>query len=100
MLLFTHLNVIFESPELQPSIKTPSIHRKMKGLLILCNKIGSVGWYTAPTIHRGSYMSAPVLLNLSNKLEKSNKMQGLLSILLLFLKEFTGLIKPGGIFIE
>ena len=34
--------------------------------------------------HRGSYMSAHVLLNLLNKLRKSDKMQGLLSSLSLF----------------
>ena len=34
--------------------------------------------------HRGSYMSAPVLLNLLNKLRKRDKMQGLPSILSLF----------------
>ena len=33
-------------------------------------------------------MSAHVLLNLSNELEKSDKMQGLPSILLLFCNEF------------
>ena len=33
-------------------------------------------------------MSVHVLLNLSNELRKSNKMQGLPSILLLFRKEF------------
>ena len=34
--------------------------------------------------YRGSYMSAHVLLNLLNKLGKSDKMQGLPSILSLF----------------
>ena len=34
--------------------------------------------------HRGSYMSAHVLLNLLNKLRKRDKMRGLSSILLLF----------------
>ena len=35
-------------------------------------------------IHRGSYMSAHVLLNLLNKLRKIDKMRGLPSILSLF----------------
>ena len=35
-------------------------------------------------LHRGSYMSAPVLLNLLNNLRKSDKMRGLPSILSLF----------------
>ena len=39
-------------------------------------------------IHRGSYMSAHVLLNLLNKLEKRDKMRGLSSILSLFRNEF------------
>ena len=38
-------------------------------------------------LHRGSYMSGHVVLN-SNKLGKSEKMQGLSSILSLFCKEF------------
>ena len=38
--------------------------------------------------HRGSYMSAHVLLNLLNELGKRNKMRGLLSILSLFRNEF------------
>ena len=37
-------------------------------------------------IHRGSYMSAHVLLDLLNELGKSDKMQGLQSILSLFRK--------------
>ena len=37
--------------------------------------------------HRGSYMSAPVLLNLLNELRESDKMRGLPSILLLFRNE-------------
>ena len=40
------------------------------------------------TIHRGSYMSAHVLLNLLNELGKSDKMRGLPSILSLFRNEF------------
>ena len=39
-------------------------------------------------IHRGSYMSAHVLLNLLNKLGKRDKMRGLPSILLLFGNQF------------
>ena len=41
-----------------------------------------------PDIHRGSYMSAHVLLNLLNKLGKRDKMRGLPSILSLFRNEF------------
>ena len=39
-------------------------------------------------LYRGSYMSAHVLLNLLNELGKSDKMQGLPSILSLFRNEF------------
>ena len=39
-------------------------------------------------IHRGSYRSAHVLLNLLNELRKRDKMRGLLSILSLFRHEF------------
>ena len=39
-------------------------------------------------LYRGSYMSAHILLNLLNELRKSDKMQGLSSILSLFRKEF------------
>ena len=39
-------------------------------------------------LHRGSYMSAHVLLNLLNELGKRYKMRGLPSILSLFLNEF------------
>ena len=39
-------------------------------------------------IHRGSYMSAHVLLILLNELRKRNKMRGLPSILSLFRREF------------
>ena len=38
-------------------------------------------------LHRESYMSAHVLLNLLNELGKSDKMRGLLSILSLFRNE-------------
>ena len=39
-------------------------------------------------INRGSYKSAHVLLNLSNELQKRDKMRGLPSILSLFRNEF------------
>ena len=39
-------------------------------------------------LHRGSYMSAHVLLNLLNELGKRDKMRGLPSILSLFCNEF------------
>ena len=39
-------------------------------------------------LNRGSYLSAHVLLNLLNELEKSDKMRGLPSILSLFRNEF------------
>ena len=40
------------------------------------------------TLHRGSYMSAHVLLNLLNELGERNQMRGLPSILSLFHNEF------------
>ena len=40
------------------------------------------------TLHRGSYMSAHVLLNLLDELGKRDKMRGLPSILFLFRNEF------------
>ena len=43
---------------------------------------------SAHYIHRGSYMSAHVLLNLLNELGKRDKMRGLPSILSLFRNEF------------
>ena len=49
--------------------------------LISANSVCLVG-----QIHRGSYMSAHVLLNLLNKLGKRDKMRGLPSILSLFLQ--------------
>ena len=42
-------------------------------------------------VNRGSYMTAHVLLNLLNKLGKSDKMQGLSSILSLFCNKFNQL---------
>ena len=41
-----------------------------------------------PSLLRGSYMSAHVLLNLLNKLRKRDKMLGMPSILSLFCNEF------------
>ena len=41
-----------------------------------------------PFVHRGSYMSAYVLLNLLNKLMKRDKIGGLTSFLSLFGNEF------------
>ena len=46
-------------------------------------------------LHRGSYMSAHVLLNLLNELGKSDKMRGLPSILLLFRNVFNKFNKTG-----
>ena len=40
------------------------------------------------SMHRGSYMSADVLLNLLNELSKRDKMRGLPSILFLFRNSF------------
>ena len=40
------------------------------------------------SVHRGSYVSAHVILNLLNKLGKRNKMQGLPIILSLFRNKF------------
>ena len=48
-------------------------------ILILCMLVN---------FNRESYMGAHVLLNLLNKLGKSDKMQSLLSILLLFRNKF------------
>ena len=44
--------------------------------------------YPNQPVHRGSYMSAYVLLNLLNELGKRDKMRGLPSILSLFRNEF------------
>ena len=41
-----------------------------------------------PAVNRGSYVSAHVLLNLSNELGKRDKMRGLLGILSLFRNSF------------
>ena len=48
------------------------------------HEISSLNYNKNEEIHRGSYMSAHVLLNLLNKLGKSHKMRGLSSILSLF----------------
>ena len=45
-------------------------------MVVICNRL-----------HRGSYMSSHVLLNLLNMLEKKDKMRGLPSILSLFRNE-------------
>ena len=47
-----------------------------------------IGTGMTKIIHRGSYMSAHVLLNLLNELGKRDKMRGLPSILSLFRNEF------------
>ena len=46
------------------------------------------GHWKCSGLHRGSYMSAHVLLNLLNELGKRDKMRGLPSILSLFRNEF------------
>ena len=50
--------------------------------------ITNTNYTNKPRIHRGSYMSAHVLLNLLNELGKRDKMLGLPSILSLFRNEF------------
>ena len=52
-------------------------------VLICCRNTyyGKCTKYNACVLYRGSYMGAHVLLNLLNNLGKSDKMQGLLSIL-------------------
>ena len=54
-------------------------------IMIMNTAITPAGLYS---IHRGSYMSAHVLLNLLNELGKRDKMRGLPSILSLFRNEF------------
>ena len=51
-------------------------------------RIGKEGNDLISGIHRGSYMSAHVLLNLLNELGKRDKMRGLPSILSHFRNEF------------
>ena len=50
--------------------------------------IGPVDFGVQKCVHRGSYMSAHVLLNLFNELGKRDEMRGLPSILSLFRNEF------------
>ena len=54
-------------------------------------------WYipAGSVINRGSYMSAHVLLNLSNELRKSDKIRGLLSILSFCRNKFDKFIYTG-----
>ena len=51
---------------------------------LLCNLSDSRGHLLAHFLYRGSYMSAHALLNLLNKLGKSDKMRGLPSLYLFF----------------
>ena len=51
--------------------------------------------FTRKKVHRGSYRSTHVLLNLLNELRKSNKMRDLHIILLLFRKELNKFNNPG-----
>ena len=62
-----------------------------------CHILGSVQKYETgawlllffqAVVHRGSYMSAHVLLNLLNELGKKDQMRGLSSILSLFCNKF------------
>ena len=57
-----------------------------KQVLLLC--FNDIKRQIKRQIHRGSYMSAYVLLNLLNELGKRDKMRGLPSILSLFRNEF------------
>ena len=59
--------------------------RPMDSFRVIAENFFSAGKYFK---HRGSYMSAHVLLNLLNELGKRDKMRGLSSILSLFRKEF------------
>ena len=51
-------------------------------------------------VNRGSNMSAHVLLNLLNKLRKSDKMRGLPSILLFFRNEFNKFNNTGALMLD
>ena len=51
-------------------------------------------------LHRGSYMSSHVLLNLLNNLGKSDKMRGLQSILSLFRRKFMKFINTGALMLD
>ena len=68
------------------------MHKSTMGLDTSYDNITSSSPYTVNgklmRIHRGSYMSAHVLLNLLNELGKRDKMRGLPSILSLFRNEF------------
>ena len=50
-------------------------------------KLGASGFFSK-LLHRGSYMSDHVLINLLNELRKRDKMRGLPSIISLFRNEF------------
>ena len=52
------------------------------------------------SIHRGSYMSAHVLLNLLNELRKIDKIQGLPISLLLFRNEFNKFNKTRALILD
>ena len=56
-------------------------------------RINPENFHQYSTVHRWSYISADVLLNLVNELLKSDKMLGLPSILSLFRNEFNKLKK-------
>ena len=62
--------------------------------MISCQSIG------VKSLHRGSYLSAHVLLNLLNKLDKRYKMRGLLSILSLFRNEFNKFNNTRGLMLD
>ena len=65
----------------------PSLMQRYKGHhIMLLNLLITSGLLIL--LHRGSYMSAHVLLNLLNKLKKRDKMRGLLNILSLFRNKF------------
>ena len=57
-------------------------------IIIMCKSYNTMYARKKTYIHRGSYMSAHVLLNLLNELGKRDKMRGLPSILSLFRNEF------------
>ena len=62
---------------------------------MVANYLCSLFTVDTGSLYRGSYMSAPVLLNLSNELRKRYKMQGLPNILFLFRKDFNEFNKTG-----
>ena len=61
---------------------------------------GSTLFTKVTSLHRGSYMSAHVLLNLLNKLRKRDKMRGLPIILSLFRNEFNKFNNTGARIID